>query len=123
VRAVGSESRGAEVQALRLELDELRGQISELEAADERGTESGLERGDPSITRQEVRHVLLVQLRQRAGELERALTGQEDVPLGICIGCGNRIHPDRLAVLPGTRLCIRCAREAQTQSRPRRWRR
>ncbi|MFL7792285.1 MAG: TraR/DksA C4-type zinc finger protein [Anaerolineae bacterium] len=30
---------------------------------------------------------------------------------GICERCGKPIHPDRLAVLPETRLCIECARE------------
>jgi RNA polymerase-binding transcription factor DksA len=120
VKAVASESRRAEAQALRSELDRLRSRISALEAADGRGTESGLERGDPSITHLEVRRALLVQLRRRAGELEQALAGQDDAPRGMCIGCGNRIHPDRIAVLPDTRLCIRCARETQAQSGPRR---
>jgi RNA polymerase-binding transcription factor DksA len=29
---------------------------------------------------------------------------------GVCEECGKAIHPDRLAVLPDTRRCIRCAR-------------
>jgi RNA polymerase-binding transcription factor DksA len=29
---------------------------------------------------------------------------------GVCEECGKTIHPDRLAVLPDTTRCIRCAR-------------
>jgi CBS domain-containing protein/RNA polymerase-binding transcription factor DksA len=41
--------------------------------------------------------------------LARAATGQ----LGICEGCGGRVSPPRLRALPGSTLCIGCAREAE----------
>jgi DnaK suppressor protein len=53
-----------------------------------------------------------VQLREKAEILERAMAGAMDGGYGICERCGNPIHPDRLAVLPDTRICIACARSA-----------
>jgi hypothetical protein len=41
----------------------------------------------------------------RNGPLSRLSQGT----YGICAQCGRPIHPDRLAILPDTRLCIHCA--------------
>lgn len=41
--------------------------------------------------------------------LERAEKGQLD----LCDGCGGKISPARLRALPGTSLCIECARAAE----------
>ena len=120
VKAVASKSHEITAQALRRELSELRSQIAALEMADKHRPEYGLERGDPAITRWELDRALLEWLRQRAAEVEQALTGLGDVARGICAQCGDRIHPDRVAVLPGTRLCIRCAKEAEDESKARR---
>ena len=120
MKTIASKSQEIAAQPLRRELEELRGQISALETADEYRPEYGLERGDPAITRWELDRALLERLRQRAAEVERALTGLGNVARGICARCGERIHPDRVAVLPGTRLCIRCAKEAEDESKARR---
>jgi DnaK suppressor protein len=56
---------------------------------------------------------LLEQLKKRAETLQQAISGDGDGTYGICEKCGKPIHPDRLAVLPDTRICIECARNAQ----------
>ncbi len=116
-------SQESAAQALRREMGELRGQVAALEMADKHRPEYGLERGDPAITRWELERALLERLRQRAAKVEQALTEVGNGTRGICAQCGEHIHPDRVAVLPGTRLCIRCAKEAEGESRPRRRRR
>ena len=95
---------------LRTELDQVQTQIASLEGALDDQPDFGLGEGDPAITRQELDRVLLEQLKERAAGIEQALSAMADDVYGVCEECGKTIHPDRLAVLPDTRRCIRCAR-------------
>lgn len=94
---------------LRHELEELKTQIAKLERALEEKPDYGLGQGDPAVTSWELNRALLHQLRERAESLEEALSQLDEGTYGICEQCGERIHPDRLAVLPDTRICVRCA--------------
>ena len=94
---------------LRRELDELQAQITALERALEEKPDYGLGQGDPAVTRWELDRALLQRLRGRAVGIELALSQIRQGTYGICVQCGIPIHPDRLAVLPDTRVCIRCA--------------
>ena len=97
-------------QVLQEELDRLRDQIAKLELALEDRPDNGPGQGDPAATRWEINLALLEQSRKRAQEIEQALSRVKRGEYGICRECGEPIHPDRLEVLPGTKLCIRCAR-------------
>jgi DnaK suppressor protein len=94
------------------ELDKVRRQIAALEKATDIKPDYGLGEGDPAITRWEMDKALLVQLRQKQETLKHAMTETGDGGYGTCENCGNPIHPDRLAVLPDTTMCITCARSA-----------
>ena len=98
---------------LQQELDELRAQITALEKALEEKPDYGLGRGDPGVTRWELDQALLRRLKQRATEIERALSRVGQGTYGICVRCGRPIHPDRLAVLPDTQICIKCAQAGE----------
>lgn len=98
---------------LQRELDEVQKQIDALERATENKPDYGLGEGDPEITRWEMDRALLRQLKERRETLKNALSGSDDGAYGVCERCGNRIHPDRLEVLPDTRMCINCARQVQ----------
>ena len=74
----------------------------------------GLGEGDPAIVHWELNRALLQQSRERAANLEQALSRLTLGTYGTCERCGDVIHPDRLAVLPDVRLCIRCARAGDT---------
>jgi RNA polymerase-binding transcription factor DksA len=95
---------------LRTELDQVQTQIASLEGALGDRPDFGLGEGDPAITRHELDRVLLEQLKERAAGIEKALSAMADDAYGVCEECGTTIHPDRLAVLPDARRCIRCAR-------------
>jgi RNA polymerase-binding protein DksA len=97
-------------QVLQEELDKLRDQIANLELALEERPDNGPGQGDPAATRWEINLALLEQSRKRAKEIEQALSRAKRGEYGVCRECGDPIHPDRLAVLPSTKLCIRCAR-------------
>jgi RNA polymerase-binding transcription factor DksA len=101
------------ITVLQIELDQVRGQIAALELATTTKPDYGLGVGDPAVTQWEMDRTLLEQLRERAETLTRAISGCKDGAYGICERCGEPIHPDRLAVLPETTLCIDCARSGQ----------
>ncbi len=98
---------------LKRELRQVRNQIATLEKATSTEPDYGLGEGDPAITRRQVDRALLERLRERAETLELAVSGIGKGTYGICELCGDLIHPDRLAVLPDTRLCVHCARVGQ----------
>ncbi|MBN1640549.1 MAG: TraR/DksA C4-type zinc finger protein [Anaerolineae bacterium] len=95
------------------ELTKIKEQIAKLEQSLEDKPDYGLGQGDPAIVRWEMNHALLEQSRERAASLEQALSRINKGTYGICERCGQPIHPDRLAVLPGVTTCIRCARGEQ----------
>lgn len=91
-------------------LRELNERIATLESAIADKPDFGLGKGDPRVTRWELNRVLLGQLRERAASTEEALSRIRSGVYGICERCGKAIQPDRLTVLPDTRICIACAR-------------
>jgi DnaK suppressor protein len=94
---------------LEYELAEIRTQIAELQETFRERPGYGLGRGNPAAIRREVSRALLRRLRERAGSLEQAMSRLAEGSYGICIQCGKPIHPERLAVLPDTEICIDCA--------------
>jgi DnaK suppressor protein len=100
---------------LQRELKEVRDQIVALERTLEEKPDYGLGQGAPAVTRWELDHALLERLRERAASLEQALSGVSEGTYGICERCGGTIHPDRLAVLPDTRICVNCARAGESE--------
>lgn len=96
---------------LRKRLKDLEKQIKSLEKALDVHPEHGLGKGDPAVTQWELDQALLKQLKSRADRLRKALNRIEQGSYGICEQCGKPIHPDRLAVLPDTKVCIECARK------------
>lgn len=103
-----------ENKVLEQELDRLQDQMGKLETALEEKPDYGLGEGDPAITRWELNQALLAQLKERIKSVEQALSRANRGAYGVCVQCGRQIHPDRLAVLPDTRVCIDCARKEQS---------
>ena len=95
---------------LHRELEELRAQITALERTLEEEPDYGLDKGAPAATQWELDQTPLQQCRERAASIERVLAQMIEGTHAICEQCGRPIHPDRLAVLPDTRICIYCAR-------------
>ncbi|MBL7202383.1 MAG: TraR/DksA C4-type zinc finger protein [Anaerolineae bacterium] len=101
-----------EYEKVEAELTRTRENIARLEKEMEDKPDYGLGEGDPAIVRWELNQALLQQSRERVASLEQALSRLEQGIYGVCERCSSPIHPDRLAVLPDVRLCIRCARTA-----------
>ena len=92
------------------ELRELQAQIAALEAMLQELPDYGLGTGAPAVTRWEVDRALLERLKERAARLQTAQSRVDEGTYGICTQCGKSIQSERLAILPATKLCIRCAR-------------
>ncbi len=98
---------------LQRELRELEQQIATLETSLEIKPNYGMGQGDPAVTQWELDQAMLERLQAHAAELRDALSRLELGTYGMCEGCGESIHPDRLAALPDTRLCVICARKQE----------
>jgi RNA polymerase-binding transcription factor DksA len=97
-------------------LAKLERQIASLEEALEVKPEHGMGKGDPAVTQWELDRAMLERLKNRASKIRKALSRVEEGTYGICKQCGKPIHPDRLAILPDTKICIECARGEDKQS-------
>ena len=92
-------------------LDQLHQRIATLERGIEETPEYGHGKGDPRVTDWELARALVLQLRERVASTEEALSRVRRGTYGVCDRCGGSIDPQRMAVLPDTKLCIECARE------------
>ncbi|MBN1580959.1 MAG: TraR/DksA C4-type zinc finger protein [Anaerolineae bacterium] len=99
-----------EIQILKEELAKTRDQIAKLQASLQEKPNYSIGQGDPAIVRWELDQAILEQSKERATSLVQALTRLRQGTYGVCEQCGQPIHPDRLTVLPETKLCIDCAR-------------
>jgi RNA polymerase-binding transcription factor DksA len=108
-----------ETNMLQRELDETQAQIAALEVALEDKPDYGLGRGASGVARWELNRILLQRLKERAASLEQTLSQVDEVTYGVCEQCGQPIHPDRLAVLPHTTVCVRCAQAGEEAPAPR----
>ncbi len=80
----------------------------------------GLGRGGSQIYEWEMNLARRDSLRQKLAHLQEALQRIDTGQYGICIRCGQPISPERLALLPSTKLCAKCARELEKQRHGRR---
>jgi DnaK suppressor protein len=94
-------------------LQETRQELADLDRRLQSKGDYGLGKGDPLIVRWELNLALREDLEQRVEQLEDALERLDEGTYGRCESCGQPIDPARLDALPGTRLCIECARRAE----------
>lgn len=59
------------------------------------------------------KQLLLLRAEQQLKEVESALERLDKGEYGICISCGEPIHPDRLKALPAGAYCIRCKQKIE----------
>lgn len=86
--------------------------LKELELLDSRLEAKGdyeLGEGDPMIYQWELNLALRDRAQQRLSDIEEAIAQFEKGAYGRCERCGGPIEPERLAVLPHTTLCSKCA--------------
>ncbi len=60
-----------------------------------------------------VREARLAQERQAAAEMPRPLVGEDGLPTGDCLDCGDPVEPERIKLELGRCYSCACAKEAR----------
>lgn len=88
------------------ELERLQATLAEL-------PEASIEEGDPAISEQVQTRALIQRIEEHLLEIDRGIQSAQRPDYGTCEHCGEQIDPERLKILPETRMCIRCKRESE----------
>jgi DnaK suppressor protein len=65
------------------------------------------------VEQQELAHLTVSRLAERARRLRSALTRLHDGEYGVCADCGAPIPPKRLLALPETTTCVACQEQLE----------
>ncbi len=65
------------------------------------------------VEQQELAHLTVSRLAERARRLRSALTRLQDGEYGVCFDCGAPIPPKRLLALPDTTTCVACQEQLE----------
>ncbi len=96
-------------ERLEQELEETLAKIEQLNKKLEDKADYGIGKGGSTIYEWEFNLALRQSLEAKAKSIKAALRKMQDGDYGICEVCGQEIDAERLAVLPHTTLCIKCA--------------
>lgn len=96
-------------ERLEKELAETLAEIEQLNKKLEDKADYGIGKGSPTIYEWEFNLALRQSLEAKAKSIRVALRRMQEGSYGICEVCGQEIDAERLAVLPHTTLCIKCA--------------
>lgn len=107
----------ASPKSLEQERDETLAEIQRLQRFLEIDLDEADDEIDPNLAEREKTLALIQTLERRVEMLNRAVESAQKGKYGICEDCGQPIDAERLAILPETTLCVKCA---QKRSK-RRW--
>lgn len=106
-----------EVARLQETRDELLEDLEHLRADLRNMAEPSADEADVDAYEREKIWALVQRLQYKLELVERALQAAEKGKYGICEGCGERIDPARLEILPEATLCLDCQRKYERQMR------
>ena len=98
-----------ERERLEKELEQTLAEIAQLNKKLEDKADYGIGTGSPTIYEWEFNLALRQSLEAKAKSIRIALRKMQEGGYGICEVFGQEIDAERLAVLPHTTLCIKCA--------------
>jgi DnaK suppressor protein len=99
----------SERERLEQALEETLAKIEQLNKKLADKADYGIGKGGPTIYEWEFNLALRQSLEEKAKSIKGALRKMQDGNYGLCEVCGQEIDAERLAVLPHTTLCIKCA--------------
>ena len=105
----------AEVAQLQEQIDRLERDFLDESWKDPRSDDDA-ETGSATSERE---HMMSLTRNARAmlADVQHAVQRMDAGTYGLCAGCGQPIHPDRLEALPQTRHCLDCRRKAERAGR------
>jgi RNA polymerase-binding transcription factor DksA len=95
------------------ELAEAQEELARLEKKLENRPDFGLGEGSPGIYEWEMNLALRERALAKIASLEEALQSLSEGAYGRCERCGEQIEPERLEILPDTKLCSKCAQKTR----------
>lgn len=98
-------------EKLQQELERTLAEIERLNKKLEDKADYGIGKGGSTIYEWEFNLALKQSLENKARSIRAALRKVEEGSYGICKECGGPISPERLAVLPHTTICVKCAKK------------
>jgi DnaK suppressor protein len=110
----GELAMGAEIEKkLQERLQDALKELEQLDARLQQKAEYGPGKGDPAIYEWELTLAMRQQAQARVETIRQALQKCAEGRYGICECCGQPINPERLEILPLTKVCIKCARSVR----------
>jgi DnaK suppressor protein len=98
-------------ETLQQALEQTLAEIQHLEQKLADKADYGIGKGGSTIYEWEFNLALKQSLEKKARSLEAALRKEEEGEYGLCKECGEPISEERLAILPHTTVCVKCARK------------
>ncbi len=98
-----------EIARLEQELAEAKEKLAAVEEWLTERPDFGLGQGGTMLYEWEMNLAERERLQEKIASIQEALDKARKGLYGICEACGQPIHPERLAILPDTRLCVKCA--------------
>jgi DnaK suppressor protein len=105
----------SEQERLEQALEETLAKIEQLNRKLADKADYGIGKGGSTIYEWEFNLALRQSLEAKAKSIRAALRKMQDGNYGICEMCGQEIDAERLAVLPHTTLCIKCAQTRRSK--------
>ncbi|MCD6291726.1 MAG: TraR/DksA C4-type zinc finger protein [Anaerolineae bacterium] len=99
----------SEIARLEQELAKAREKLATVEEQLTERPDFGLGQGGTMLYEWEMNLAERDRLREKIASLEDALERAREGRYGICEVCGQPIDPERLKILPDTKLCAKCA--------------
>lgn len=109
----------ADVAKLEIARQEILEDMEHLRAELRNMAEPSADEADVDAYEREKTWALLQRLQTKLESIERAIKSAHKGTYGICEGCGQRIDPARLEILPETTYCLDCQRKLERRNRRR----
>lgn len=111
----------AEIKRLEHVREEIIEDLDHLRADLRNMAEPSADETDVDAYEREKTWALVQRLERKLESVDHALRIARTGSYGICEGCGSRIDPARLEILPEATLCLNCQRQLERQNRRRRY--
>ena len=109
-----------EAERLKLIRQEITEDLDHLRADLRNMAEPSADETDVDAYEREKTWALVQRLERKLESIDHALRLAASGTYGICEGCGSRIDPARLEILPEATLCLDCQRKLERQNKRRR---
>ena len=107
----------SEVVRLEIERQETVEKLEHLQTDLRNTAERSADEADVDTYEREKTLALVQSLQRKLASLDHAIQSAQNGTYGMCEGCGGRIDPARLEILPQATMCLKCQREYERRNK------